>query len=56
MKSSASEGGDKKRDRPVSSSFSRAHQAASLTVAPADDQDDDEEGEEESSSSEEESK
>ena len=56
MKSSVSEGGDKKRDRSVSSSVSRAHQAASLTVAPADDQDDDEEGEEESSSSEEESK
>ena len=48
-----SEGGDKKRDRPSSSS--RTHQAASLTVAVAD-EDDEDEDEEESSSSEEESK
>jgi len=39
-KFSASEGGDKKRDRPSSSS-SRAHQAASLTVATGDNDEDD---------------
>jgi hypothetical protein len=55
IKSSASEGGDKKRDRPSSSSSSRAHQAASLTVATGEDEDDDDD-EDESSSSDEESK
>jgi len=51
IKPSASEGGDKKRDRPSSSS--RPHQAASLTVATADDDDDDEDEEDNSSSSDE---
>ena len=48
-KPTASEGGDKKRDR---SSSLRDHQAASMTVAAGDDDDEDEDDEESSSSDE----
>ena len=46
-KTSSSEGGDRKRDRPSSS---RDHQAASMTVAAGEEDDDDEEDEQSSSS------